>query len=108
PHTIHPMTAHFKSVGKGIIQATIPAPASGDLRLVMQQYSPDGSLRRTWPSSGVKMGKIFLLKAEQGGKELPIRENYNREVWAGLSWAVGEISHKALQPGTPLTLTFQS
>ena len=108
PRTIHPVSASFKSVGKGIIQATIPAPANGDLRLIMQQYSPDGSLRRTWPPSGVSMGKIFLLKAEQGGKELPIRENYNREVWAGLSWAVGEISHKDMRGGAPLTLTFQS
>lgn len=108
PRAIHPVTASFKAVGKGTIQATISAPATGDLRLILQQYSPDGSLRRTWPPSGVTMGKIFLLKAEQGGKDLPIRENYNREVWAGLSWAVGEISHKDLQPGAPLTLTFQS
>jgi hypothetical protein len=45
---------------------------------------------------------------EQDGKELSIREEYNREIWAGLSWAVGEISQKDLQPGAPLTLTFQS
>lgn len=107
PRTIRAVPAEFKSIGKGIIQATIPAPAGGDLRLIMQQYQ-DGSLRRTWPPSGTTMGKIFLLKAEQDGKELPIRENYDREVWAGLSWAAGEISQKELHPGTPLTLTFQS
>ena len=32
------------------------------------------------------MGKLFLLKAEQDGKELPIREDYDRVIWAGLSW----------------------
>ena len=52
--------------------------------------------------------KVFLLKAEQGGKELPIREDYNRVIWAGLSWAAGEISQKDLHAGDPLTLTFQS
>lgn len=108
PSAIHPVTAQFKSIGKGIIQATIPAPAEGDLRLIMQQYSPHGSLRRTWPPNGVAMGSIFLLKARQGGRELPIRENYNRDVWAGLSWAVGEISHDDIRPLEPLTLTFQS
>ncbi|MGB0125938.1 MAG: hypothetical protein WA419_20120 [Silvibacterium sp.] len=108
PRAIQPVTAEFKSTGIGVIQATIPAPADGDLRLIMQQSSPDGSLRRTWAGSSTNMGKVFLLKAEQGGKELPIRENYDRVVWAGLSWAAGEISQKDLHPGAPLTLTFQS
>jgi hypothetical protein len=111
PRAIHPVAAEFKSIGKGIIQATIPAPADGDLRLIMQQYSPDGSLRRTWaggPPNGTNMGKVFLLKAEQGGKELPIREDYDRVIWAGLSWAAGEISQKDLHAGEPLTLTFRS
>lgn len=108
PRAIRPVAADFKIIGKGITQATIPAPAGGNLRLIMQQYLLDGGLRRTWPPSGIKMGKIFVLKAEQGGREIPIRENYNREIWAGLSWAVGEISQKGLQPGQPLTLTFQS
>ena len=111
PHAIRPVAAEFQSTGKGVIQATIPAPAGGDLRLIMQQYSPDGSLRRTWPTGSPNvenMGKLFLLKAEQNGKELPIHEDYDREIWAGLSWAAGEISQKDLRPGTPLTLTFQS
>ena len=111
PRAIHPVLAEFQSIGKGIIQATIPVPANGDLRLIMQQYSPDGTLRRTWaggPPNGTNMGKVFLLKAEQDGKELPVRIDYDRVIWAGLSWAAGEISQKDLRPGAPLTLTFQS
>ena len=45
------------------------------------------------------MGKVFLLHAEQGGRELPIREDYDRVIWVGLSWAVGEIGEKELRPG---------
>ncbi len=111
PTAIHPIPADFKSTGKGIIQATIPAPANGDLRLIMQQYSPDGSLRRTWAGGapdGTSMGKVFLLKAQQSGKLVPVHEEYNKVIWAGLSWAVGEIRARDLQPGAPLTLTFQS
>ncbi len=77
----------------------------------MQQHSPDGSLHRTWaggPLQGTNMGKVFLLHAEQGGRELPIREDYDRVIWAGLSWAVGEIGEKELRPGEPLKLTFAS
>ena len=111
PRTIHPMEAQFREVGKGVIEATVQAPQSGDLRLIMQQYSPDGSLRRTWaggPPTGTDMGEVFVLKAEQNGHEVPIRENYNRVVWAGLSWAEGEISHRGLRPGEPVKLTFRT
>ena len=108
PRAIRPVAAEFKTVGKGVIRATISAPSGGDLRLIMQQYSPDGNLRRTWPPNGTKMGKIFLLQATQYGKELLVREDYDRGVWSGLSWAVGEIRQKDLHAGAPLILTFQS
>lgn len=108
PRAIRPVTAEFKPIGKGEIQATIPAQGGGDLRLIMQQYSPDGTLRRTWAPNGTSMGKVFLLKAEQAGRELPIHEDYDHVIWAGLSWAAGEISEKDFHPGSPLILTFQS
>jgi hypothetical protein len=111
PRSIRPIAADFHGMGKGKIEATVAAPADGDLRLIMRQHSPDGSLQRTWaggPPQGMNMGKVFLLHAEQNGRELPIRRNYDRVIWAGLSWAVGEISEKDLQPGQPLKLTFVS
>lgn len=111
PRTIRSVAAEFHETGRGVIEATIQAPRNGDLRLVMQQYSPDGSLRRTWaggPPTGTNMGKVFVLKAEQDGRELPIRENYDRVVWAGLSWAEGEINHRDLRPGAPVKLTFST
>lgn len=108
PNSISPVSAEFKSIGKNQIQATISAPPKGDLRLIMQQYASDGTLMRPWPPANTKMGQLLILKAEQDGKSLPIREDYDREDWAGLSWAVGEVSEKDLHPGEPLTLTFQS
>lgn len=108
PRSIRPVAAQFKTLENGKIQATIPAPPGGDLRLVMEQFSPDGKLRRTWAPSGTKMGDVFLLKAQQGDRELPVREDYNREIWAGLSWATGEIRQEDIRPGIPLTLIFQS
>jgi hypothetical protein len=111
PRSIHPMKAGFREISKGVIEATVQAPQTGDLRLIMQQYSPDGSLRRTWaggPPAGTNMAKVFMLKAEQDGRELPIHENYDRVIWAGLSWAEGEISHRDLRPGAPVTLTFST
>lgn len=111
PHAIRPIPAEFKSTGKGQIQATITAPGHGDLRLILQQYSPDGSLRRTWAGGapdGTSMGKVFLLEARQGDKTLPVHEEYDKVIWAGLSWGVGEIRASDLRAGAPLTLTFQT
>lgn len=111
PRSIHPVDVQFRSVGKGVITATVKPSVGADLRLILQQYSPDGSLRRTWAGgdpNGTLMGKVFVLKAEQGGRELPIREDYNRVVWAGLSWGEGEISHKDLRPNELVVLTFST
>ncbi|HEV2575592.1 MAG TPA: hypothetical protein VGU25_00155 [Acidobacteriaceae bacterium] len=111
PRTIQPLPTEFHSIGKGVIEATVQVPSGADVRLIMQQYSPDGTLRRTWaggPPSGTTMGKVFILKAEQDGRELPIHEDYDRLVWAGLSWAEGEISHRDLKSGTPVKLTFRT
>lgn len=111
PRMIRSIQAQFRETGKGVIEATVQAPQSGDLRLIMQQYSADGSLRRTWaggPPTGANMGKVFVLKAEQDGREIPIHENYDRVVWAGLSWAEGEINHRDLRPGAPVKLIFRT
>jgi hypothetical protein len=107
PRSIHPIPAEFKTIGKGVIQATIPAPSGGDLRLILQQYAPDGTLRRTW-AGDANMGQVFVIKADQQGRQLPIHEDYNRVVWAGLSWAAGEIRQQDLRADAPVTITFQS
>jgi len=111
PKTIRPLEAQFHTTGRGVIEGTISAPAKGDLRLVMQQHNPDGSIRRTWaggPPKGTNMGEVFLLEATQDGKALPVAINYDKVIWSGLSWAVGEIRHQDLQPGVPITLRFTS
>jgi hypothetical protein len=45
------------------------------------------------------MGKVFVLSALQDGKALPVEINYDKVIWSGLSWAVGEIHHRDLKPG---------
>jgi hypothetical protein len=108
PRSITPVEAAFLPHGKNTIQATVSAPPSGDLRIVMQQRSAqDGSITRSWkggPPSGTNMGKVFTLRASQDGKPLTVEINYDQVIWSGLSWAVGETSHNALRPGQPVTI----
>jgi hypothetical protein len=74
PRSIKPVAVDFKSIGKGMIQATISAPQGGDLRLIMQQYFTDGSLIRMWPTGSPKMenmGKLFCSKQSRAAKSYP-------------------------------------
>jgi hypothetical protein len=46
------------------------------------------------------------LKAEQGGRELELSRNYDRQIWSGLSWAVADVSPQNLVPGNPVRITY--
>ena len=66
---------------------------------------------RSWkggPPTGTNMGKFFILSATQDGKPLPVEINYDKVIWSGLSWAVGEIPQGALRPGTTVTIECSS
>jgi hypothetical protein len=112
PRSITSMDATFSAHGKNTIQTTVSAPPSGDLRLVMQQHSAkDGTILRSWkggPPNGTNMGKVFVLSASQEGKSVPVEINYDKVIWSGLSWAVGEIRHSSLKPGVPVTIQCSS
>jgi hypothetical protein len=112
PRSIAPVAAVFLPHGKNAVEATVAAPQQGSLRIIIQQRSTkDGSIMRSWrggPPNGTNMGKVFVLSASQDGKLLPVEINYDKVIWSGLSWAVGEISHRALSPGVPVTIECSS
>ena len=39
---------------------------------------------------------------------MPVEINYDKVIWSGLSWAVGEIKNSALKPGSPVTIQCSS
>jgi hypothetical protein len=112
PRSIAPIETIFLPHGKNTIEAEVIAPPKGDLRIIMQQRSPkDGSIMRSWkggPPNGTNMGKVFVLSASQDGKPLPVEISYDKVIWSGLSWAVGEIRHSALKPGMPVKMECSS
>jgi hypothetical protein len=112
PRSIQPVEAVFSPHGKNAIQVTVPAPQHGNLRVIMQQHSSkDGTIMRSWkggPPTGTNMGKFFVLSASQDGKPLPVEIKYDKVIWSGLSWAVGEIGHAALRPGVPVMIEYSS
>jgi hypothetical protein len=111
PRTIQPVAADFHTTAPSTIEASIPAPTSGMLRVIMRERTPDGYIRRTWaggPPTGTNMAKVFTIEATQDGRAIPVHVDYDKIVWSGLSWAVGEIKAADLARDKPVTIRFHS
>jgi hypothetical protein len=95
--------------GARSVSASVLPPSSGVLRIMCSQTKSDGHPWRITggaPPSGTPMGKILKLKAEQGGRDIPLERDTDRQVWSGLSWAVGEVDAQNLVPGVPVKITY--
>jgi len=86
-------------------------PRTGRLRIVMRQRGPDGQPLRAFGGphpERVSMGQVLRLRAAQGGRDIPVTIAYDKRIWSGLSWAVGEVEATALTPDQPLTIQCES
>jgi len=111
PRTIEPFAIDFHPTEPGSIAASIDPPTHGALRVIVQEMTPDGQPRRTWaggPPNGANMANVFTFTATQAGRNIPVKIDYDKIVWSGMSWALGEIDASDLTPGVPLTLHFHS
>ena len=111
PAAIDRVEAAFEKDGEKAIVAKLAWPKdakAGDrLRVIMRQFIPQGQhnaghARRTSggsPPKGTTLGKMLTLNATRGGKPVPVRIEYDKAIWSGLSWAVGEIELDAPNEG---------
>jgi hypothetical protein len=77
----------------------------------MRQMGSDGlplRLSGGAPPHGKTMGQLLILRAEQDGRAVPVKIAYDKAIWSGLSWAVGEVDCSVLKPWHPLTVTLES
>jgi hypothetical protein len=111
PISIQPVPADFHTTAPSTIEASIQPPAKGVLRVIMRERTPDGYIRRTWaggPPNGTNMAKVFTIEVAQEGRSIPVQIDYDKIVWSGLSWAVGEIKAADLAPNKPVLVRFHS
>lgn len=76
---------------------TIRKPEKGNIRLIFQLYdSSNNPVKVNGGASphGKYMGDILTIKAKTGKHSIPVKINYNLQIWAGLAWAAGEMEEK--------------
>lgn len=85
-------------------------PRQGGLRIVLRQRDAAIPLRLSGgaPPHGTSLGRLLLLRATQDGRDIPVKIAYDKAIWSGLSWAVGELDCAGLAPGKALTIECES
>ena len=101
------VAAQFSVKEKNRIGASVEMSghAGKNLRVIVQQYGPDGNPVRSWggaPPDGKKMNELITIVVRQGGSVLRARVEYDKMIWSGLSWGVVEVAASAFDAGAPV------
>jgi hypothetical protein len=106
PRSIDPLPADLHCDGSNSVSVTVMAPNARDIRILVRQTANGKPVRSSGgaPPNGTTMGRIIRLNANQGDRPLAVQINYDKALWSGLSWAVGEVDHRDLQPNQPVKL----
>lgn len=110
PQLIKPFPVTWQLSGTNEVQARFTYQGQHDLRLVFSLSGEDGHpLRITGgsPPKGRMIGELLQINVLQGKKQLPLKLNYNKQIWSGLSWAVAEIAKETIVPNQPLLISFR-
>lgn len=110
PRSIRPVSAQCSPAGTNAMLATLNAPDTGDLRIVLRQFAA-GKPRRSAagaPPNGRTLGNLLKIEASQNHRSQPVICQYDKAIWIGLSWAVGEVRHHDLDAGLPITIRCSS
>jgi hypothetical protein len=109
PVGIRSVDANMKRIGRNTVCAEQVWPG-GVLRAIVRQRV-GGVARRTssdWEGTRQPVDRLISLKVEQGGRDVQLVCNYDKKVWAGMSWGVVETMPGALVAGKPVTVTASS
>jgi hypothetical protein len=107
PESIRKLDTVFTADGDLALTATVAVPLRGRLRIVFRQQDAGGLPLRSFGGKGpkgVSMGRFLTLQVTQDNEALPVRIEYDKLIWSGLSWAVGELDCTPLTPGRPLQI----
>lgn len=103
------VAASFSVREKNRIAAVVDvrAYAGKNLRVIVQQYGADGNPVRSWggsPPDGKKMNQLISIVVRQSSAPLPVKVEYDKMIWSGLSWGVVELAASEYHAEQPLEI----
>jgi len=106
PQNIRKLDAQFSRDGTNTAVASLTAPKGDALRIFFQQTADGKPVRssRGAPPNGTSLGKILQIQVLQESRHVPLNINYDKAIWSGLSWGVGEVKCRDLKSGVPITV----
>ena len=110
PVSSEKLAVDFSARGKNVVGGVVSAQEK-TLRIIFQQYGPDGFPVRSWggaPPDGKKMNELLMIRARQAGKELPLVIEYDKMIWSGLSWGAAELSRGSFDATAPVEIECSS
>lgn len=106
PRNIRPLSGQCSPDGTNAMLANLKAPDTGDLRIVLRQFAAGKPVRSSAgaPPNGTTLGNLLKIEVSQNHRSRPVVCHYDKAIWSGLSWAVGEVRHHDLDASLPLTV----
>jgi len=111
PASIHKIDVLFHQDDGRRIHCVLPAMNSQTLRVVVRQFDAQGFACRTTggsPPKGTSLGSLLKIRASQDQRPLPVTVQYDKAIWSGLSWAVGELKTGDRDGGGPVVIECSS
>lgn len=108
PVAIEKVESSFAPAEKNTIKANVKPVKGRNMRIVYQQYYKNGDPCRSWPGAppdGKKVSEVIRIEASQDGKAIPVHIEYDKMIWSGLSWGVGELKQGSFDHSKPLQIT---
>jgi hypothetical protein len=107
PQKIEPLAGDIKIMGDHAASVQVNPRAGMNMRVLFSQCGADGIPFRSWggaPPNGTSMNEFLTITAKQGEKILPVRIEYDKMIWCGLSWAAGEINTTNIDFNQPVQI----
>lgn len=101
PRSIAPIHSEFRSTGSESVETTLAAPKQGDLRILFQHRSPEGTVIKSVKKPG-------QIEAWQKGQRVAVqmRLDTSENGFDGVSWSAAEIRSESFVAGNPLTIRY--
>ena len=111
PSKIEPVEAVISINNNHSATAKISPAQNNNIRVLFSQCNRSGKPFRSSggaPPNGIRMNEFLSISAKQGRKNIPVKIEYDKMIWSGISWAAGEISAGDIDPKQPLEITCTS